>query len=334
MSNDKTKNKNIGKFFFPKYGYGENHLKGWWAEQTSPNTVRIHRHNNTYIDMSEGDSVASVSGSVQIKGDRVCVGDYVVPLFSISNNKTNNQSSLSFSSLRARSIKSMSEGKKSFIIESEDGSIRQKVNEGDFFAPIGKYINLTDNGQLIAEPLETNSNENSDRELIAVHPLEYEINIMVFQERLNGGYKAYMNRKEPGSNHNMKDGIAGVFYPKTNTDPANFSEMSPEDRTMYPTCKLYSTKNKYYASAQMIDRETAERKRFLYKKIKQMESESESAGFSLGDHPLFDQGEYEEHIDFKENNAGTVNRLFVIQKGAELITGEKPRYNNSSPSPR
>lgn len=319
MSNTRTTKKLIGKFFHTKYGYGENHLEGWWAEQTGQKNVRIHRKNGTHIDMSEGETVPSVSGSVQFMEDRVSVGDYVIPLFNLGAAKQDN---LSYSELRARPVKASVKDKKAFIIESEDGSIRQKIHDGDFFKHLNSQVNLTDNGQLIA-----------GQSLIAVHPLEYEINIVVFNERLNGGFRAFVNRKVPGNETNMRDGIEGSFFPKKGNTPANFSEMSAKDGQLHKTCILFATKNDKYSSGIVRSLETAERERFLYNKYSELQAEADETGLPKEDHPYYEPEEAVELSKLQGHKIGCMQGLFVVIDGPELINGQKLAHNKTASEP-
>lgn len=324
MSNPKSNKKLIGKFFHTKYGYGDNHLEGWWAEQKGPTTVRIHRKNGTFRDMSEGETISSVSGSVQFLGDRVAVGDYVIPLFKLGPKEPSveDYKPLSYSSLRARPVKSSMQGKKAFIVESEDGTLRQKVNEGDYFKPLQSEVELTDNNQLVAGNI-----------LIAVHPLEYEMNLVVFNEHLNGGFKAYFNRKVPGNETNMRDGIEGTFFPKKGKTPANFSEMSVRGGGLFKTGIFFETKNGKYSSGIVRTLETAERERFLYKKHEEMKVEAKETGFPLEDHPYYEPEEQVELSNLQNHKEGSMQGLFVVVEGANLITGEKPENQHQAKAP-
>lgn len=319
----------VGKYFSTKYGYGDSHLEGWYAIQTGPKTVRIHRSNGTHRDMSEGETVSSVSGSVQFQGDRVAVGNHVVPLFDLGVDYSDNPEkikdlNITHSDLRARPIKSSVQGKSAFILETEDGSFRQRVLEGDTIPRLGGALELTSNGQVMVNV--KGKDESLQKTIVvAVHPLEFEVNLVVFNEPLNGGYRAFLNLKRPGDKSNMRNGLEGTMFPKAQhpnkgkPTPANFSVMNPDDGSLYKLCTLFETKNPKYASGIYTSLETAILQRQLHLKYEQIRSEAEELSMSQEDHPKFDSKEYARYQAISEGKEGYRQGLFVVNEGANLI---------------
>lgn len=271
MNNNSETNETslIGKYVFPKYGYGDNHLSGWWSVTTGPNSVKVHRKNGTERDMFDGEEVPMPDGSmgiVQIQKDRLMVGEYTVPLFHFEGPAPEG---LEYSELRARPTRP---GSGIYYLEKENNAelsaserflVRVKVGEDvDIFK---SKIQETKNGQLYA-----------GNHLIAVHPLEYEVKLTVYSDYLNGGHRAYFNLCEPGSDLNMKDGIAGSFFPKKGKTPANFAEMNSEDGKLYKTCTLFGNdKTKDHITGIYKTLDSAIRERELYKSIKDSEKNME-----------------------------------------------------------
>lgn len=270
MSNKPGTEKNqthlIGKYVFPKYGYGDGHIKGCWAISTGPSSVQVFRPNGTTENMVDGGEVPLRDGGeaiVQIEKDRVMIGNYTVPLFDFNGPAPED---LQYSELRARPTRP---GSHIFYLEKENNAALPKeerfllrVKVGDEVEALKSKIQYTDNGQLYA-----------GNQLIAVHPLEYEVKLTVYSDYLNGGHRAYFNLCEPGSDLNMRDGIAGSFFPKKGNTPANFAEMNPEDGKLYKTCTLFGNSNtKDHLSGIYKTLDSAVRERELYKLIKEHES--------------------------------------------------------------
>lgn len=263
---DNNKTKLIGKYVFPKYGYGDNHLNGCWALTTGPSSARVHMPRGRVEEYFEGQEITfknGGSGIVQILEDRIMVGDYTMPLFHFDGPAPEN---LEYSELRARPTRP---GSHIFYLEKEnnanlpaDERFLLRIKVGDEVDSLKSQINYTKNGQLYA-----------GNHLIAVHPLEYEVKLAVYSDYLNGGHRAYFNLCEPGSDLNMRDGIAGSFFPKKGRTPANFAEMNPEDGKLYKTCTLFGNDNtKDHITGIYKTLQVAVRERELYKAIKDMES--------------------------------------------------------------
>lgn len=262
---EKEENHLIGKYVFPKYGYGENHVKGCWAVSTGPATVSVHRPDGSVEAMVDGGEIPLRNGGeaiVQIHKDRIMIGNYTVPLFDFDGQAPED---LQYSDLRARPTRP---GSHIFYLEKENNAslpaeerFLLKVKVGDEVEALKSKIQYTSNGQLYA-----------GNQLIAVHPLEYEVKLTVYSDYLNGGNRAYFNLCEPGSDLNMKDGIAGSFFPKKGRTPANFAEMNPADGKLYKTCTLFGNGNtKDHITGIYKSLDVAVRERELYKSIKEME---------------------------------------------------------------
>ena len=210
----------LAKALFTQYSVGPGLIEGWWA-QPDGDAIRVHRKDGSSKLVTIGEELPI--GRVKLDGPLLKVGERSLPYFNTE------EKGLKLLEGYVRRTDKKKDGPKSFAAELPSGT--RQIFEGQ--APKGlDIVTVLDEGHV-----------KCGKHIIPVASKEYELLLLVQQEAEKGGFRAYMNYKEPGSSRNMRDGIRGVYIKAKGKEPAKFCEVGPDGET-YPTAVFWSTRGR------------------------------------------------------------------------------------------
>lgn len=275
-------------------------LAGWEAEELSKDKFQIKRADDSTRKISLGESLGN-AGTVEKESTGVLrVGEFIIPIGSNFNHDW-----------YAKKTKRTDEY---ILIKKEGGSVRTKLGE-----------NLRDHGKV--ELLPTGHLKVGSKQ-VAVHQLEFSLNLLVMQTEESRGYSAWINTKIPEQQD--LNGIKGIFYPQKGKQPARFCE-TDEQGNLYITAKFWVTQDnsKSFVRAQLRDKNTAIKEKIAYNKLKEITEMAAETGAQKEMIPGYD--ELKKELD-SYNKQEWETRIFHVACGLEDF-GIKPKEREPVPEP-
>lgn len=205
MNTDSTQRKLVAKMIYTHFSVGQHVSDTQWAEPLSPGKYRIHGIDTKPVDMMVGQAWGEAHELSVNEDGRAMLGQWVLPT--------------------GRNLLMGLTAKPKGNADNPSGYIIR--NRGGEAITITKGVPHRTYGEVSVDEF---GNLSTQAGAILLTKKAFEISLLVFSERIDGGYLAYVNRLEPGNKANRKDGTKGVFYPpRSSNQPAKFWEQIAAD---------------------------------------------------------------------------------------------------------
>lgn len=211
-------------------------------------------------------------------------------------------------------------------ISNLTGALAKEV--GHFTGGKKFRVGIGDNHNVLGDiVLDSDQNLSTSRGAIKILEKEYELNLIIFDTKRNGGYEAYFNNlpNSVTSYEDAKPGVPGVVYPSLTPDgPMEFKQEGP-DRQMFVTAKFSNTYGVGKIKAQLRTLEDAIYESRLSNEVEEMNQTkeiAEASGVSLEKlNQYYDAARHVdaiEELEYQKNDSWEKNE-FVIFEGRELL---------------
>lgn len=297
------------KVFHSHYGYGQGKT---YLENSHAFTCdekgrfEIHAPSGGVFTLREGEYLESKGrrlGPVEYSEKHSCVflGEYSIPLGKVTPG------------WKAKPV----QNKRRFMVQSTAG------DASSFTVTLGEIIREQPGvpAECVGQTPFIDHNKNLVMGLV-IKPMkkEFELNMIVMDEKERSGYLAYFNVLEPGSKNNRKDGTRGVFYPsKGDGRPAAFCEVGKDDGELYRTAIFWPTKNPRYTTAKYRDLEKAVMEKRLHRELADMQAVIEEMGASTEELAMMGISLDENRDRLKEMNKDWNQEVFTVHVGQDFL---------------